>query len=72
MMENPFKFIDKPLKEVPEELKAKVMTDIAIAKLLMELAALFSYNIGNVIETVIKSRKETNTSNSNTNNINKK
>ena len=57
MMENPFKYIDKPLKEVPQELKAKVMNDIAIAKLLMELASLFSYNIGDVIETVIKKRK---------------
>ncbi len=56
-MENPFKYIDKPLKEVPQELKAKVMNDIAIAKLLMELASLFSYNIGDVIETVIKKRK---------------
>lgn len=56
-MENPFKYIDKPLKEVPQELKAKVMNDIAIAKLLMELASLFSYNIGDVIETVIRKRK---------------
>ncbi|NCO63306.1 MAG: hypothetical protein GW839_09510 [Flavobacteriales bacterium] len=57
-MENPFKQIDKPLKEVPQELKAKVMNDIAIAKLIMELAALFSYNIGDIIETVISKRKD--------------
>jgi len=56
-MDNPFKYINQPLKEVPPELKAKVMTDIAMAKLIMELAALFSYNIGNVIETVMRSRK---------------
>jgi hypothetical protein len=56
-MDNPFKHINQPLKEVPEELKAKVMNDIAIAKLLMELAALFSYNIGDVIESVIQQRK---------------
>jgi hypothetical protein len=42
--------------EVPKELKAKVMSDIAMAKLIMELAALFSYNIGHVIETVISKR----------------
>ncbi len=58
-MENPFKQINQPLKEVPQELKAKVMSDIAMAKLIMELAALFSYNIGDVIETVIRSRKDT-------------
>jgi hypothetical protein len=57
-MENPFKHIDKPLKEVPQELKAKVMNDIAMAKLIMELAALFSYNIGDIIESVISKRKD--------------
>ena len=57
-MENPFKNIDQPLKEVPKELKAKVMNDIAMAKLIMELAALFSYNIGDIIETVMNNRKK--------------
>ncbi|GAA4270062.1 hypothetical protein [Hyunsoonleella aestuarii] len=57
-MENPFKQIDRPLKEVPPELKSKVMSDIAMAKLIMELAALFSYNIGDIIETVINNRKK--------------
>ncbi|WP_179354046.1 hypothetical protein [Winogradskyella vidalii] len=56
-MENPFKQIDQPLKEVPQELKGKVMHDIAMAKLLMELAELFSYNIGHIIESVTSKRK---------------
>ncbi|SHI83753.1 hypothetical protein [Algibacter luteus] len=56
-MDNPFKHINQPIKEVPPELKEKVMNDIAMAKLIMDLATLFSYNIGDVIETVIKSRK---------------
>ncbi len=55
-MENPFKNIDQPLKEVPQELKGKVMHDIAMAKLFMELAELFSYNLGYIIESVSKSR----------------
>lgn len=55
-MENPFKYVDQPLKEVPQELKSKVMNDIAMAKLIMELAALFSYNIGDLIESVISKR----------------
>ena len=58
MMENPFKHIDKPLQSVPDELKAKVMNDIAIAKLLMELADLFSLNLADVIEGAIKLRKK--------------
>lgn len=57
-MENPFKLIDQPLKQVPQELKAKVMHDIALAKLLMELAELFSYNLAHVIETVSSKRKK--------------
>jgi len=57
-MENPFSQIDKPLKEVPPELKQKVMRDIATAKLLMEIAALFSLNLGSVIERTITERKK--------------
>ncbi len=57
-MENPFRDIDKPLKSVPAELKSKVMSDIAIAKLIMELAELFSYNLGDVIETIMSKRNK--------------
>lgn len=56
-MENPFKQINTPLKEVPQELKAKVMSDIAMAKLVMEIAELFSYNLSYVLEQTMKSRK---------------
>jgi len=56
MDNNPFKNINQPLKEVPVELKSKVMNDIAMAKLIMDLAALFSYNFSHVIETVITKR----------------
>ncbi|NRB84156.1 MAG: hypothetical protein HRU49_10350 [Winogradskyella sp.] len=55
-MENPFKKINQPLKEVPAELKSKVMHDIAMAKLFMELAELFSYNFGYVIDSVTSKR----------------
>jgi len=57
-MENPFKKINMPLKDVPEELKAKVMSDIATAKLLMEIAELFSYNLGDVVGKTIKKRTQ--------------
>ncbi|MEZ4802813.1 MAG: hypothetical protein R2797_08560 [Gelidibacter sp.] len=56
-MENPFRKLDKPLKPVPPELRAKVMNDIATAKLLMEMASLFSLNIAEVIESTMKQRK---------------
>ena len=57
MENNPFNQINKPLLNVPEELKGKVMKDIAMAKLLMELASLFSINVGSVVERTIKERK---------------
>tara|TARA_R110002049_G_C9178388_1_gene563373 strand:+ start:2399 stop:2590 length:192 start_codon:yes stop_codon:yes gene_type:complete len=60
-MHNPFKDIDKPLKDVPQELKAKVMSDIATAKLLMELARLFSFDMAKIIQTTIKKRKNNQT-----------
>lgn len=56
MSDNPFKYINTPLKDVPAELKSKVMKDIATAKLLMELANLFSLNVGGIIERTIKER----------------
>ena len=59
-MDNPFEYINKPLKEVPAELKDRVMKDIAYAKLLMDLASLFSLNVGSVIERTIKERNNVN------------
>ena len=58
MENNPFNKINKPLLNVPEELKGKVMKDIAMAKLLMELASLFSINVGSVVERTIKERNK--------------
>ncbi len=57
-MGNPFKQINQPLKEVPAELKGKVMHDIAMAKLFMELAELFSYNIGHIIDSITSKREK--------------
>ncbi|NND53140.1 MAG: hypothetical protein HKN54_12140 [Flavobacteriaceae bacterium] len=57
-MDNPFEYINKPLKDVPEELKDRVMKDVAYAKLLMDIASLFSLNVGSVIERTINERKK--------------
>jgi len=57
-MDNPFKQLNQPLKEVPQELKAKVMSDIATAKLLMDLATLFSVDVAKIMEQTIKKRKK--------------
>ena len=57
-MENPFKELEKPVLPVPEQLKEKVMKDIAMAKLLMDLASLFSLSVGSIIEQTIKKRNK--------------
>lgn len=56
--DNPFEYINKPLKDVPAELKDRVMKDVAYAKLLLDLASLFSLNVGSVVERTIKDRKK--------------
>jgi hypothetical protein len=55
-MKNPFKKIEKPFSPVPQELKAKVMKDVAYARLLMEIASLFSINLANIVEKTISDR----------------
>ena len=42
--ENPFKQIGQPKKEVPLELRQRVIKEVATAKLLMDMAALFTSN----------------------------
>lgn len=56
--ENPFKKLGQPLKEVPVELKNKVMDDIATLKFVMETASLFSSNYANAIESFFKKRED--------------
>ena len=58
MAKNPFKELDKLVREVPPNLKKKVMNDVATAKLLMELASLFTLNYQNLISGMFKTRKK--------------
>lgn len=55
--QNPFKAIQGDLKDVPPELRKKVMSDIALAKLMMEMATLFTSNYASLIEGLLKTRK---------------
>ena len=58
--ENPFKKLGYPPKEVPKELKGKVMEDIALLKFIMESASLFSVNYSHTLESFFKKRKKQN------------
>jgi len=55
-MENPFEALETPLKEVPSELRSKVMKDVAFAKLLMGIMSLFSLNLSDIVEKTIANR----------------
>lgn len=51
---NPFKQLEASLKEAPPEMKQKVMNDIAAAKLIMDLASLFSLNVGSALRKLFR------------------
>ena len=53
---NPFKNLDGDLKDVPPELRKKVMDDVAAAKLIMELSNLFTGNLASIIEGMLKTK----------------
>ncbi len=52
--QNPFKEMERSLKEVPADMKSKVMNDVAMAKLAMEMASLFTCNYKSAIEGMFK------------------
>lgn len=55
--QNPFKRMQGDLKDVPPELRQKVMNDVALAKLILEMATLFTSNYGSLIEGLLKTKK---------------
>ncbi|APA63484.1 MAG: hypothetical protein ABJO28_07010 [Maribacter dokdonensis] len=57
---NPFKNLQGDLKDVPPELRKKVMDDVAAAKLVMELTNLFTGNFASIIEGMLKTNSKPN------------
>ncbi|MBO0322599.1 hypothetical protein J0X14_09855 [Muricauda sp. CAU 1633] len=55
---NPFKQLEASLKEAPPGMKQKVMNDIAAAKLIMDIAALFSLNVGSALRKLFRTLGE--------------
>ncbi|MDC6366009.1 MULTISPECIES: hypothetical protein [Flavobacteriaceae] len=51
---NPFRELEATLKEVPPGMKKKVMNDIAAAKLIMDMASLFSLNVGSALRRLFR------------------
>lgn len=55
---NPFKELDKLLQEAPSHLKRKVMNDVAMAKLVMDLASLFTLNYQSILAGLFKTNSK--------------
>jgi hypothetical protein len=51
---NPFERLQGDLKDVPPELRQKVMNDVAMAKLIMEMATLFTKDYASLIAGLLK------------------
>lgn len=53
---NPFKKLENSLKEVPPEMRKKVMDDIATAKLLMDITFLVTNNYPSTLTQFLKTK----------------
>lgn len=57
LQNNPFKDLERSLRDVPPHMKKKVMNDVATAKLIMDMASLFTLNYGSVLEGMFRTNK---------------
>ena len=55
---NPFKQLNRDLREVPPEMRQKVMNDIAIAKLILDMAVLVTANYSSIFSGMFKTNKQ--------------
>ncbi|GMN05735.1 hypothetical protein MTsPCn5_11240 [Croceitalea sp. MTPC5] len=55
--DNPFSQLNRNLREVPPEMRQKVMNDIAIAKLILDMAVLVTSNYSSIISGMFKTNK---------------
>lgn len=55
---NPFKELERSLKDVPPEMRQKVMDDVAMAKLLMDVAFLITKNYPSTVTGLLKTNNK--------------
>ena len=55
---NPFKELQRSLKSVPPEMRRKVMNDVAIAKLFMDMTFLFTKNYPSTMTGLFKTNNK--------------
>ncbi|KPM30272.1 Hypothetical protein I595_3568 [Croceitalea dokdonensis DOKDO 023] len=54
---NPFQQLNRNLKEVPPDMRQKVMNDVAIAKLILDMAVLITANYGSILSGMLRTQK---------------
>lgn len=55
---NPFKELERSLRNVPPEMRRKVMDDVAIAKLLMDITFLITKNYPSTMTGLLKTNNK--------------
>lgn len=55
--DNPFSQLNTNLREVPPELRQRVMNDVAIAKLILDMAVLVTSNYSSLIGGLFRTNK---------------
>ncbi len=56
--DNPFSQLNRNLREVPPEMRKKVMNDVAIAKLILDMAVLVTSNYSSLFAGMFKTNKK--------------
>ena len=55
--DNPFRQLNTDLREVPPELRKRVMNDVAIAKLILDMAVLVTSNYTSILKGLLRTNK---------------
>lgn len=57
---NPFSQLNRNLREVPPEMRKKVMNDVAIAKLILDMAILVTSNYSSLFAGLFRTNRKNN------------
>ncbi|MEM1340598.1 MAG: hypothetical protein AAF717_21425 [Bacteroidota bacterium] len=55
--DNPFRQLNTDLREVPPELRQRVMNDVAIAKLILDMAVLVTSNYSSILKGLFRTNQ---------------
>ncbi|MET1260962.1 hypothetical protein ABV409_16580 [Flagellimonas sp. DF-77] len=55
--DNPFKQLNTNLREVPAEMRQRVMNDVAIAKLILDMSILVTSNYASLLAGLFRTNK---------------